>query len=160
MDDRSTYSSWPGKKGLWSGPGLLHALNYPSPALAADIRLLLSCTSCPCISTAPCSRHHMLGAPLARPDRPYLHSHSRAHSSDKGLIQTAVRMWNSLPEECVDQITDTGLWAFQAFKGRWIEKPPDHTVNRIWLLNGSEPCDWSTGGFAHFTWLLIAIAIN
>lgn len=43
--------------------------------------------------------------------------------------------------ECVGQITD---WS-ASFQGRMNGKnPPDHTVNKIWVLNVSEPCDWST----------------
>lgn len=57
-------------------------------------------------------------------------------SLDKALIQTAIQIQNDLLEECVRQITVTGL---QAFKVIWTET----LLTRIWLLNSSEPCDWS-----------------
>lgn len=57
-------------------------------------------------------------------------------SLDKALIQTAIQMQNGLLEECVRQITVTGL---QAFKVRWTET----LLTRICLLNSSERCDWS-----------------
>lgn len=74
--------------------------------------------------------------PLRRSGTRYLLCHSRAESSDIGLIQTTVRMWNMCrPDNAL------GL---RASKYRWMEKKtPVHTANRIWLLNGSQPCDWS-----------------
>lgn len=57
-------------------------------------------------------------------------------SLDKALIQTAIQIQNGLLEECVRQITVSGL---QAFKVRWTET----LLTKIWLLNSSEPCDWS-----------------
>lgn len=89
------------KKRLWSGPGLLLGLNYPYPALTTDIRSLLSCTSCPPLHCPMLPPPYVRCCTARQTRPPYLHSHSRAHSSDKGLIRTAVRMWNSLPEECV-----------------------------------------------------------
>lgn len=62
---------------------------------------------------------------------------------DKALIQTAIQIQNGLLEECVRQITVTGL---QAFKVRWTET----LLTRIWLLNSSEPCDWSVA-VTHFS---------
>lgn len=88
----------------------------------------------------------MSGVALTWPSRPlYLHFHSRAHSSDKGLIQTAVQIQNKLPEECVGQITDTGL---RAFRLRWIENllTTPFTEFDCWTAANhviGQPVDWN-----------------
>lgn len=73
-------------------------------------------------------------------------------SLDKALIQTAIQMQNGLLEECVRQITVTGL---QAFKVRWTQT----LLTRIWLLNNSEPCDWSVA-VMHFNISLSFWSLN
>lgn len=94
-------------------------------------------------TTAPCPLHHMSYCTTHPTRKRYLLLHARAYSSDIGLIPTAVRIWNFPPRGMC--WTDNRHWS-PSLWGQMNRKPPDHTVNRIWLLNCSEPYDWSANG--------------
>ena len=76
----------------------------------------------------PMERRRVTRFSTSMPDHALTIPHARTHSLDRSFIHSAVRVWNSLPEKVVGNISDTGL---QAFKGRVHAL----LLSKIWLFN-------------------------